>query len=47
MHGLTIADPAALEARINNLAGVVNNGIFAAQAADLVLVATRNGVERF
>ena len=47
VHGLSITDPAALEAEINNLAGVVTNGIFAAQAADLVLVATPNGVERF
>jgi ribose 5-phosphate isomerase A len=47
VHGLSITDPAALEAQINNLAGVVTNGIFAAQAADLVLVATPNGVERF
>ena len=39
--------PPALESTINNLAGVVTNGIFAAQAADLVLVATPNGVERF
>ncbi len=47
VHELAITDPAALEAEINNLAGVVTNGIFAAQAADLVLVATPNGVERF
>ena len=47
VHGLAITDPAALEAEINNLAGVVTNGIFAAQAADLVLMATPDGVERF
>ena len=47
VHELAITDPAALESQINNLAGVVTNGIFAAQAADLVLVATPNGVERF
>ena len=47
VYELRITDPAALEAEINNLAGVVTNGIFAAQAADLVLVATPNGVERF
>ena len=47
VHGLTITDPAGLESTINDLAGVVTNGIFAAQAADLVLVATPNGVERF
>jgi ribose 5-phosphate isomerase A len=47
VHELAITDPAGLEAEINNLAGVVTNGIFAAQAASLVLVATANGVERF
>lgn len=47
VHELAITDPAGLEAEINNLAGVVTNGIFAAQAADLVLVATPNGVARF
>ncbi len=47
VHELAITDPAGFEARLNNLAGVVTNGIFAAQAADLVLVATPGGVERF
>ena len=47
VHQLAITDPLDLEAKINNLAGVVTNGIFAFQAADLVLVATPNGVERF
>ncbi len=47
VHQLAITDPADLEAKINNLAGVVTNGIFAFQAADLVLVATPNGVQRF
>ena len=47
VHELAITEPLDLEAKINNLAGVVTNGIFAFQAADLVLVATPNGVERF
>lgn len=47
VHELAITDPLAMEAKINNLAGVVTNGIFAFQAADLVLVATPSGVERF
>jgi ribose 5-phosphate isomerase A len=46
VHDLKITDPADLESRINNLAGVVTNGIFAAQAADLVLIAAEGGVER-
>lgn len=44
LHGLTVADPDALEAQVNNLAGVVENGIFAANRPDLVLVGTPEGV---
>ncbi|MEM8766436.1 MAG: ribose-5-phosphate isomerase RpiA [Pseudomonadota bacterium] len=46
-YELAITDPPALEVKLNNVPGVVTNGIFAAQAADLVLVATAAGVERF
>ena len=47
VYGLAISDAAALETTINNVVGVVTNGIFAAQAADLVLVAGAGGVSRF
>jgi ribose 5-phosphate isomerase A len=47
VHGLTITDPLSLEEKLNNVVGVVCNGIFAAQAADVVLVAGSDGVERF
>lgn len=47
VHGLAITDPDALEARINNLAGVVENGIFAANRPDLVLVGSPQGVREF
>ena len=47
VHGLAITDPDALEARINNLAGVVENGIFAANRPDLVLVGSPHGVREF
>lgn len=47
VYELVITDPPALETKLNNLPGVVTNGIFAAQAADLVLVATPTGIERF
>lgn len=46
VHGLRIDDPAALESRINNIVGTVCNGIFAAQAADRVFVAGRDGVRQ-
>ena len=45
VHGLVIDDPAALETRINNIPGVVENGIFAVSTRpDTVLVATSEGV---
>ena len=45
VHGLVIDDPAALETRINNIPGVVENGIFAVSTRpDTVLVATPEGV---
>lgn len=45
VHGLSITDPVGLEARINGIVGVVTNGLFAARGADVVLLATPNGVE--
>jgi ribose 5-phosphate isomerase A len=47
VHELAITDPAVMEAEINNLVGVVTNGIFAAQAAHLVLMAGPEGIDRF
>lgn len=44
IYNLNILDPIALEERINHIAGVVSNGIFAKRAADKVLMATPNGV---
>jgi ribose 5-phosphate isomerase A len=45
VHGLDLTDPLAMEQRINNIVGVVCNGIFAAQAADVVIVAGPAGVK--
>ena len=47
VHGLSITDPAGLEARINQIVGVVTNGLFAARGADLLLLATADGVKTF
>jgi len=44
VEGFRIPEPAATEALINNLVGSVCNGIFAAQAADQVLIASASGV---
>jgi ribose 5-phosphate isomerase A len=43
-RGLTILDPAALEAELNNIAGVVTNGIFARRPADVLLLGEASGV---
>lgn len=47
VHGLTITDPPALEARIDRIVGVVTNGLFANRGADVLLLGSANGVEEF
>jgi len=44
VHGLSIPDPAALEAEIDAIAGVVSVGLFARRPADLLLLGTSAGV---
>jgi ribose 5-phosphate isomerase A len=44
IHGLEIMEPAKLEAELNNIAGVVTNGLFALRPADVVLVGSEAGV---
>ena len=46
VHGLDVADPPTLEREINNMVGVVCNGLFAANRADRVLVADPDGVRQ-
>jgi ribose 5-phosphate isomerase A len=43
-RGLSIVEPLKLESELNNIAGVVTNGIFARRPADLLLLATPGGV---
>jgi len=43
-HGLRIIDPPDLEAKLNQIAGVVTNGLFAQRPADLLLLAEPGGV---
>jgi ribose 5-phosphate isomerase A len=45
VHNLRVTDPKALESEINQIAGVVANGLFARRGADLLLVGTDTGVE--
>ena len=44
IHGLTIESPKALENQLNSIVGVVTNGLFANRGADILLLATQNGV---
>ena len=44
LRGLTILDPPALESAINQIPGVVANGLFARRPADVLLLATDQGV---
>jgi len=46
VHNLDLTDPVGMEDSINNLAGVVTCGLFALRPADLVLMATEEGIER-
>lgn len=45
VHNLNIVDPLQLEATLNNIAGVVSNGLFAARGADKILVGSTHGVK--
>lgn len=44
VYHLKILDPGAMEEKINNIAGVVANGIFSKRRADILLLATDAGV---
>lgn len=44
VHNLTIENPVELERKINNIVGVVTNGLFAQRGADKVLIGTEQGV---
>ena len=44
VRNLAIVDAAALEAELNNLPGVVTNGIFALRPADVLILGTAQGV---
>jgi ribose 5-phosphate isomerase A len=44
VHNLAITAPAILEGALNQLPGVVTNGLFARRGADLLLLGTLDGV---
>jgi ribose 5-phosphate isomerase A len=43
--GFVIGAPAELETQLDHIVGVVENGLFARRGADVLLLATRDGVE--
>jgi ribose 5-phosphate isomerase A len=42
---MSIIDPRGLEQQINQLTGVVTNGLFAQRPADILLLGTAQGVK--
>lgn len=44
VHNMSIIDPKALETAINQITGVVTNGLFARRGADVLLLGTADGV---
>ncbi|MAD17114.1 MAG: ribose 5-phosphate isomerase A [Alteromonadaceae bacterium] len=45
VHNLKILNPVELERQLNNIVGVVTNGLFAMRGADVVLTGSENGVQ--
>ena len=45
IHNMEIAEPVKLEAQLNNIVGVVTNGLFAKRPADVLLLASAQGVQ--
>ena len=46
VHGLSITDPVALEAALNQIPGVVTVGLFAQRPADVLLIGSDTGVKQ-
>ncbi|MEW5838634.1 MAG: ribose-5-phosphate isomerase RpiA [Pseudomonadota bacterium] len=46
VHNLQIMEPAKLEAQLNNLPGIVTVGIFALRPADVLILASKDGVRK-
>jgi ribose 5-phosphate isomerase A len=45
VHGLTITDPVAMEAKVRRIVGVVTVGLFAERGANVILLGTPDGVK--
>lgn len=46
VRGLSIVNPVELESALNQITGVVTNGLFARRGADVLLLGRENGVEK-
>jgi len=46
IHDMSIVNPRELEEKLNNITGVVTNGLFAIKPADVLLLGTQNGVRK-
>jgi len=47
VHNMDLVDPVRIEKELNNLPGVVTNGLWALRPADVVLMATTSGVKEY
>ena len=45
IHNMSISNPLELEAQLNQIVGVVTNGLFAHRPADILLLGTQGGVK--
>lgn len=45
IHNLKITKPVEMESKLNNIVGVVTNGLFARRSADVMLLGSEDGVE--
>ena len=46
VHGMSITNPIEIETALNQIAGVVTNGLFARRGADIALLASADGVQK-
>jgi ribose 5-phosphate isomerase A len=46
VHDMSIVDPRGLEKQLNDITGVVTNGLFALKPADVLLLGTQDGVRK-
>jgi ribose 5-phosphate isomerase A len=47
LYNLEILDPRSLEQQINQITGVVCNGLFAIRGADRLILGTNSGVKTY